>query len=79
MSATTIASYGGDGQKDVCFKSWLQAQISSAFDWRGMVESVGSATVQCFIPWLFDAHRRCAELTTPVRRCGEIGEAEATL
>jgi hypothetical protein len=39
MPAATIASYGGNGQKDVCFRLWKQAQISAASNWRGMVES----------------------------------------
>ena len=32
MSATTIASYGRNGQKDVCFRSWIHAQILAASD-----------------------------------------------
>lgn len=38
-----------------------------------------AGTAQRLIPELFDAHRRIAGLTTPDRRLGEIGEAEATL
>jgi hypothetical protein len=71
MSAATIASYGRNGQKDVCFMSWKQIQDSAACQWvAGIAQRV--------IPWLIDARRSIAEPTAPDRRPGEIDGAGAT-
>ena len=79
MSATTIASYGGNGQKDVCFRSWRQRQISAAFNGGdgGVWRIAGAA--QRFSLGMFDAHRGIAELTIPDPRLGAIGGAGASL
>jgi len=80
MPVTTIAFYGGNRQKDVCFRSSRQEEIRSRANWRDMAELRRQLEpAERLSPWVVDAHSSLAEATNPDRRLVEIGGARETL
>ena len=92
MSATTIASYGQNGQKDVYLLARETGGKSETCETGGAGEMggiqfihvapfshVSSFTRLSILPGLLNAHRRFAELMALDRRLGEIDGAGGTL
>jgi hypothetical protein len=79
MSDATIAFYGGNEQKDVCFIFGRQGRILTVVIARDGGVQQEPGTAPSLILMVCDAHRSFCELPIQVLHLGEIGGVAAML